>query len=561
VGGAGYNPTPPNYLSLTDSCAFRNNNLNYFYFGNVNVLNNNPLFYANPYTGTNPSQYIFKTCQPNYPPVVFTNSAEYNIAQPIADTFALLREYWYDTIVYLPEKCGMWQAVNYGGLVNGNVHHSPLGNPRASMGTNIDWTNVNNNPGASLISYEQRGLAQINTAVSNSNPYFLSYPTAIFYRGIPSVYKQNGIDPDGDSLVYSSIHLVYHDTVHHHQPQSFWEPFIWQNQISNGNVPPYNPPVDSAQSGLRKIPGYACIPGTGTLPSCLRYDPVYNPFDTDSTFHINPSTGEVTFTAQSPNQFVHLLLRCDEYRNGVWVGAVSRRVNFFIFDSTYYTLPNFYIDSSNLVNCFMDTPYVFYACKNQVLTIPFVTKSPLSTSFLNVKDNHGLSIPTSLLTYQNNSTDSVRGTLQWTPGNADTGWHHVLVTVSDSSCNISPYIREYSYLLRIYVSNGMQVQASDTTICAGSSIQLQASGLGNNISWSQLSGTPNSLSCTQCANPWVSPMATSVYVASASTSGLSCVSQDTVTVKVINDFTLNATDTTVCFKKRFYGQGQCLRAK
>lgn len=542
--GAQYYP-----INFYNTCNY--NNQQYV----VYLHNFNDQLLLNPFTQDTVDRRIFRICSPQFPEYI-VGSTIYGPPQTILsgfqDTFVVLKDYWYSKIITLPEKCDLWQVADHGFANFECVMAINVYGRDGQLGTNLDTTDYLSYtpPSVQGFPYNCHGITQINSQVANSSPYFLSHNVAHFPKNIPVSYKQHAVDPDGDSLVWSSLHMVWFDTVHGFQPPAYWAPFIRQKECPW--APYYNMPNSPVSSGLKKVPGYECIPGTGNLPNCIKYDPVYNPFDTDSTYSLNPQTGEITFTAKSAPQTARLLLRCDEYRQGVWVGSVNRRVDFFITDSMYYHEPNFAIDTPNLVNCFMDSAYVFYACKNQPIALPFTVKTPVPQAYLHVSDNHSTTLPsTASLTYLNNVSDSVRGTLQWTPGNADTGWHNILVRAYDSVCNISPYIREYSYLLRIYVSNGMQVQASDTTICVGTSIQLHASGLGNNISWSQLSGTPNSLSCTQCANPWVSPMATSVYVASASTSGLSCVSQDTVTVKVINDFTLHATDTTVCFKNGF----------
>lgn len=178
---------------------------------------------------------------------------------------------------------------------------------------------------------------------------------------------------------------------------------------------------------------------------------MYNPFDTDSTFNLNPATGEITFVAKSSPQFVHLLLKCDEYRNGVWVGAVNRRVNFFIFDSINQVEPILTVDTAALVNVTMDSNYVFRTYPNQFISIPYHVKGAPVVSFLKVKDNHAISIPGATMQYQNEITDSVHGMFNWNIGINDTGWYYVLIDVEDSACATSPYINNYNYLFKINV--------------------------------------------------------------------------------------------------------------
>jgi gliding motility-associated-like protein len=112
---------------------------------------------------------------------------------------------------------------------------------------------------------------------------------------------------------------------------------------------------------------------------------------------------------------------------------------------------------------------------------------------------------------------------------------------------MTPYLFEHPYLLRIWISEGVNA-GRDTAICAGTSIQLQANVLGNNpATWSVLSGSANSLSCTNCNNPIATPAQTTTYVVQANLSGLSsCKQKDTITIVVQPDFSLNATDTLIC---------------
>ena len=541
-----YGFTSPNVLSFTDTCNYKYQNFNVTYFAGVNSNNKHAQLFINPYTGDSLQVPLYKQCAAGYPPIQLQPPGYQLIIAPIQDTFLLLRDYWYDTIIFLPEKCGKWQVVNYGVAYNGFVNFAVGGFAGYSIGTNVDTTDFFDY-GITGWSYDQRGVTQINTLVPNSNPYFLSLPTGIYRKGVPAVYKQNPIDPDGDSLVFKSIDLVYYDTVWKWKPQSYWQPFI--PHLKSGI--PYYLGIDSVEGGLRKVPGgYACVPGTGPYPSCNRYDPVYNPFDTDSTFYLNPSTGDISFTAQSSPQFVHLLLQCDEYRNGTWVGAVYRRVNFFIFDSLYAPEPLLAVDTTNLQNCFMDSNYVFRTCPNQAISIPYTIKGTANVSFLKAKDNHSIAIPPSSIVYQNQNTDSIHGLLTWTTTQADTGWHYILITVSDSACAQSPYIQEYTYQFKIYVTNNWALYTqADTAICAGQPITLSTNGGGAMpLQWSIVSGTPNSLSCTLCNKPIATPAQTSTYAVEVA-NGMSCVSKDTITIKVHTDFTLNTTpDLLLCGK-------------
>ncbi|MDB5191300.1 MAG: hypothetical protein JWQ96_863 [Segetibacter sp.] len=81
---------------------------------------------------------------------------------------------------------------------------------------------------------------------------------------------------------------------------------------------------------------------------------------------------------------------------------------------------------------------------------------------------------------------------------------------------------------------------NDTTICAGSSLQLFAIGASTYL-WQG-----NALSCTTCNNPVASPVDNSFYYVTAQSAD-GCEAKDSVAVKVIKAFSLSATpDYKVC---------------
>lgn len=104
--GAGYLSDFPLVISFHDTCTYK-------YHGfKVNLIGGSTttLKATSPHTGMSNQQRIFKVCDPG-----FTNAAingNILVSGLFVDTFELLKEYWFDTIIYLPEKCGMWQARN-----------------------------------------------------------------------------------------------------------------------------------------------------------------------------------------------------------------------------------------------------------------------------------------------------------------------------------------------------------------------------------------------------------------------------------------------------------------
>ncbi|MBK8443326.1 MAG: gliding motility-associated C-terminal domain-containing protein [Sphingobacteriales bacterium] len=107
-----------------------------------------------------------------------------------------------------------------------------------------------------------------------------------------------------------------------------------------------------------------------------------------------------------------------------------------------------------------------------------------------------------------------------------------------TNCTCAPS----SDLVFITFGQGSGVNAgADQTICAGESVQLNASG-GANYSWSPTVGLSN----PNIANPVANPAATTTYAVTSTDAG-GCVSVDYVTVTVNNGSPVNAgTDDSTC---------------
>ncbi len=121
-----------------------------------------------------------------------------------------------------------------------------------------------------------------NIPTGNSNPKFVNYPDSLFFVvGVPSKLDFSCTDVDGDSLVYS----------------------ITQ---------PYSSP-----SGL------------GSKPfNLLLFNPAFNltnPLGPGASVSINQSTGIVTGTTSQVGIYI-LAVRCEEYRNGIKIGEVTRDI-------------------------------------------------------------------------------------------------------------------------------------------------------------------------------------------------------------------------------------------
>ncbi|MFZ4752740.1 MAG: gliding motility-associated C-terminal domain-containing protein [Chitinophagaceae bacterium] len=518
--GYGYYGGISNWMSLKDTCGY------FLISFNIPFLVNNPPLSLNPFTGDSAGKRIFKVCGNGFPDTTIVGQ---NVMPSFRDTFELMKDYWYDTIVTLPEKCGKWQLRNS----YGSIYNYQCGPDNSSIGinTNLD-TAFAPTPGPDF--NDINAMIQFNPFVSNESPHFLSQPTAIAIKGQPFFYAMNAVDPEQDSLVFSSVSAIGIVDTSIEILKS--DKFIPSCRSIDFSIIPF----DTTYRGLFPCK-YACIPST----NCIKFNPESNPFDTDSTFTIDPKTGDIQFIAQSAFQSAMVYVKYDEYRNGVWLGTGYREIKFLIFDNSYYQTPEIKIDSIGLINCSLNDSLSVTTCGGPI-SIPFSCNA-LAPATLNVSDNHGVSLPGSTISYNGLQTNTVNGIINWTPPASATGVYNLYITVFDSVCSLTPYIYSHSYVLKINVSPGANA-GKDTVICEGSTVQLAGTSTSmQNLQWNILYGTPNSLSCQNCLNPIASPTSTSAYEVVYTGIPLSnCKLRDTILVQVQKNFGIMNLDTTLC---------------
>ena len=118
-----------------------------------------------------------------------------------------------------------------------------------------------------------------------------------------------------------------------------------------------------------------------------------------------------------------------------------------------------------------------------------------------------------------------------------------VILTSSLSC-ASPAIATSNIITMTVTPAPTAYAGNDTTICSGSSIQLQGSG-GTTYLWSP----PSGLSNPNIANPVATPLATTAYVLTVSNGG-SCNAKDTVLITVmpavISSINITATSNNIC---------------
>ncbi|MBK8683618.1 MAG: hypothetical protein IPN26_00805 [Bacteroidetes bacterium] len=196
------------------------------------------------------------------------------------------------------------------------------------------------------------------------------------------------------------------------------------------------------------------IPGqTGSNPK--RFDPKYNPFDTDSIFSLHPQTGAMQFYTKSVGQPI-LCFKIKAYRNGI-KHSESYYYNQFAVINHDRELARFQPDSISITGASWKNGTIYAAPQ-----IPFSLKFNVLFDEPNAKIRVWHTADTSLpngatCSITNNSSDSVHGTFNWTPTILDTGLHLLYILAKDSNCNQS--YNQYTQVFTVPVRVGLYPQS------------------------------------------------------------------------------------------------------
>ena len=338
-----------------------------------------------------------------------------------------------------------------------------------------------------------------------SSPYFTVKPVPYTCINIPFTYNNGAVDPNNDSLAFDIIQPRTGPTTCNYSPAA----------VSN-------------------------VPFSAATPAFNITD---NPFPTNNTFVISPTNGQESFTPAVQGVYV-FTTRVKKYRAGVLLSVVMRDIQ-IVITSCSVPQPTVNVDQATLVGSQFVNNQV-QSCATQNFTFCFGAQSPDPGAILVVTDNHiTATTPASSITYTNQFTSLVTGCFGWTPTEADTGLHVLTITVKDSTCRPPGIPITQTFVIPIYVSPVTHA-FGDTTMCVAETAHLSAYG-GTNFTWSVVSGTPGSLSCTSCQFPDATPTVTTTYAVISNVDPFCNQNKDTVLVKVVNNPVFSAgIDTATC---------------
>lgn len=370
--------------------------------------------------------------------------------------------------------------------------------------------------------------AMINTTVCNSSPTFTTNPTPYFCSGQCYQFNHGAFDADGDSLIYALTCPL----------------------TGAGACAPYGGGF-SVQQPLSTSPG---------------------------VFQFNTNTGQMTFcTTPGLAQQAVVAITVYQIVNGDTVGYVQRDIQMIVLNNANCTSPvNSNSPTVYVGGSFDTTSNTFVVCAGETLQFSLTLSDPdgdtISLDLVNTNldqvfgpSNWSLLLFNDPIATPPYRPDSVLMFIQINAIPANIGVNQFTIGITDNACPIpGDQILGFNLIIP-----GVEVTASDTTICPGIAQQIQVSAnsfstvgalASGSFDWVQLSGPPVTFSNDTIRNPLVNvPASTtdgqSIVLAVTFTTvpdaitGTQCVTVDSVTIFLAAlplSLSILATDTTLC---------------
>ncbi len=374
----------------------------------------------------------------------------------------------------------------------------------ASLARNASITN--------LVDPDQKDVYMQNTlnnivGTDNSSAQYLNSPMPYMCANQLTIYSHGATDPDGDSLYYAF-----------NQPREN----IQQNPPTWGV--PYPPGVPIAFS-----PGYTLL----------------EPMITASGMNLNQLTGDMCFTP-SQVQIAVVSMLISEFRNGVLIATQMREMQVVVSATCSNNNPTIGnvaplcgVAPGGVTILPSSGPSVTMSgnsvtmCPNETVCLE-ITMSDPEINNITVLDNITAALPGATWNVVGDGTPNPVGILCWTPTVLDSGLNVFNLILNDDGC---PNVGTQTFTYNITVHDAPYA-GPDDTICTNESVQLNASVNGT---WYVVgSSTPivpgPAFTCNPCSNPVITgpPGTTEYYIEGSSV--MSCLSTDTISITVTNDF-------------------------
>lgn len=322
---------------------------------------------------------------------------------------------------------------------------------------------------------------------NNNSPVFTSQPIPYVCTGQQVNFNPSILEPDGDSLVFTLIS-----------------------------------PLTSATATA----AYQAANGFGAN----------NPFNTTVPTSFNTATGQLTFTPNTPGNYVVVIQVC-EWRNGVQLGCAMREFQIVVqtCNNIVPTMPTgidsfqgsgTVIDSNSVLVCVGDS-FSF-----SLLFVDSLMAAQTVGDSITITTNASLVLPGANVTVVNGNPAWMQITWLTTPGSPS--FNIFTVTIQDDACPI-PGQNTYQFDISVIPAT---YAGPDQTICGyQDTAHINVVG-GDTFTWSVLAGEPiipgvNFRDTTGLTGTpvWAKPSVTTTYQVVSNLFG-QCVNTDTITVFV-----------------------------
>jgi len=341
-------------------------------------------------------------------PAELVNSQCLNRNNPIPG----VQEYVYEATITLPAQCADWRF-------------------QYAVRNRNTSTNIQNSDNE--VFYIEATLNNL-VAQNNSSPEFSTLPVPFVCNNAPFSFSHSGVDPNGDSLVYTNI-----------------------VPMATGLTGTFNP-----QPNLNNVYN-------------LTYNGGYNltqPIAAGGTFTFNQGNGQMNFTPNGIQTCV-VAVRVDQYRNGVLIGSSMRDIQFTIINCTNSAPAPPQIQ--NPTGGIISNSTTVTVCYNSQITYTLNFSDPNPQDVLSLLTDVATAIPGASLT--TSGTNPMTATFSWVPTFNDVGTHSFTVTVRDNGCPINS-VQTYTINVIVQpVSPNEAPQVSVTTPrCRGQNSTVTYSG-------------------------------------------------------------------------------------
>lgn len=289
----------------------------------------------------------------------------------------------------------------------------------------------------------------------NNSPTFNSLPVAKFCGGQWANYALDAYDIDGDSLAFELI----------------------------------TPYTYSAYPIVTYIHGFAFD------------NPI--PIDPQTTFQLNPVTGEITFfPLQGLIQNAIVAIKIKEYRNGVLIGEYVREVIFNILANCDNQLPT--LDNISVNGVLQNTTEII-ACNNQDLNLIFNFSDINTTQELTLTQNIISLFPNAQITQT--GLNPVVFTAFIPASDIVLPAYNIDIKIQDNACPINAFRVQKIKIKKLIINTN---PIANQSICEEGSANLYLDEIANadyTYNWN----FDNTLSCTACNYTIATPLQNTTY--------------------------------------------------